>query len=52
MVADEAQLKQQEHVTKRGQHKQLRRSILEADWEGAANLLGKSCARLSQWHCL
>ena len=52
VVADEAQLRFSEQQSKRQQLKQLRRAIVEADWETAAEVLIKTCARKSQRHCL
>ena len=52
VVADEAQLRNTEAVAKRAQLKQLRRALLDGEWEPAASLLVKTCARKSQRHCL
>jgi hypothetical protein len=48
VVSDEAKLKVSEMTNKRSQLKQLRRAILEADWEAAATLLVASAPRKSQ----
>jgi hypothetical protein len=52
VVADEAHLKRTEIASKRNQLQQLRRAILDADWETAGSLLVKTCARFCQRHCL
>mmetsp|Transcript_12265 Transcript_12265/g.14808 ORF Transcript_12265/g.14808 Transcript_12265/m.14808 type:complete len:631 (+) Transcript_12265:56-1948(+) len=52
VVADEAHLRRTEIASKRDQLQQLRRLILDADWESAGTLLLKTCARFSQRHCL
>ena len=52
VLADEAQLRISDHNVKRQQLKQLRRAIVDAEWETASSLLVKTCARKSQRHCL
>lgn len=52
VVADEAHLRRTQIASKRNQLQQLRRAILDAEWETAGTLLLKTCARFSQRHCL